>query len=70
MNKRSRTQAMKRQGQRYLVEARDGTLVQVPEEKLNEWCEAQRSAADGQLNKGEEQLLDRLLQMIYGEEEK
>jgi hypothetical protein len=57
------------QGQKYLVEANDGTLVRVSEENLNEWSEAQKNAASGQLNKGEERVLARVLEMIYGKEE-
>lgn len=58
------------QGQKLLVEANDGTLVRVSEENLNEWSEAQKNAASGQLNKGEEQVLDRVLELLYGKEEK
>ena len=58
------------QGQRYLMQANDGTLVWVSAERLNEWLQAQSSAEQEQLNKGEERLLDRALQLIYGKEEK
>lgn len=57
-------------GQKLLVEAEDGMLIPVSEENLNEWSEAQKNAASGQLNKGEEQVLDRALELLYGKEEK
>ena len=57
-------------GQKLLVEAEDGMLIPVSEENLNEWSEAQKNAASGQLNKGEEQVLDRVLELLYGKEEK
>ena len=57
-------------GQKLLVEAEDGMLIPVSEENLNEWSEAQKNAASGQLNKGEEQVLGRVLELLYGKEEK
>lgn len=57
-------------GQKLLMEAEDGMLTPVSEENLNEWSEAQKNAASGQLNKGEERLLDKVLELLYGKEEK
>lgn len=57
-------------GQKLLVEAEDGMLIPVSEENLNEWSEAQKNAASGQLNKGEEQVLGRVLELLYGKEGK
>ena len=57
-------------GQKLLVEAEDGMLIPVSEENLNEWSEAQKNAASGQLNKGEEQVLGKVLELLYGKEEK
>lgn len=57
-------------GQLSLMEASNGMLVQVPEEKMNDWLEAQQSEADAPLNSGELQLLDKVLEMLYGKEEK
>ena len=58
------------QGQKYLMETEDGMLVPVSEENLNEWSEAQKNAASEPLNKGEEHLLDKILELLYGKEEK
>ncbi len=57
-------------GQKLLVEAEDGMLIPVSEENLNEWSEAQKNAVSEPLNKGEERLLDKLLELLYGKKEK
>ena len=51
--------------QSYLVEMEDGTLVNVPADKLDSWSRAQ---AEGPrpLNKAEQRLRDRIVQEIYG----
>ncbi len=45
-------------------------LVQVPDENLEAWEEAQQNEAEEPLNSGELQLLDKVLEMLYGKEEK
>lgn len=52
----------------YLMEAQDGTLVRVPEDRLEQWQAAQASAQKGtpQLSKAEQRLKDRLMREIYG----
>ena len=53
-----------------LVEAADGSLVGVPEEKLPEWLEMQGQEAQSQgLDEQEGELLDKVLEMLYGEAE-
>lgn len=47
----------------YLIEADDGTLVRVPESRLEAWKAADHNAP---LNKAEQRLKDRILQEIYG----
>ena len=53
-----------------LLEAKNGMLVQVPDENLEAWEEAQQNEAEEPLNSGELQLLDKVLEMLYGKEEK
>ena len=50
---------------RLLVETEDGTLISVPEDRLDEWEAAQKSEPRP-LNKAERRLRDRLVQEIYG----
>lgn len=52
----------RRNGTTYLVEAENGMLYRVPEDKLESWEKADHSAP---LNKAERQLVDRLLREIY-----
>ena len=52
-----------RQGSSYLAEMKDGFLVRVPEDKLESW---QRADHDAPLTPGEERLIDRILDEIYG----
>lgn len=49
----------------YLMEDRDGFLVRVPESKLESWQQAQREPS-GPLNKAEQQLVDKIVESIYG----
>lgn len=56
-------------GQTYLVEAPDGTLVDVPAEKLDEWSRTQGQGAEQQLTEKEGELLEKVLEMLYGKEE-
>lgn len=54
---------MPEKGSVYLSEADDGTLVRVPESRLEAWKAADHNAP---LNKAEQRLKDRILQEIYG----
>lgn len=56
--------------QKYLMETEDGMLVPVSEENLDAWSEAQKNSAEEPLNSTELQLLDKVLEMLYGPEEK
>lgn len=47
----------------YLMETDDGTMVRVPESKLEAWEAADHSAP---LTKAERRLKDRIVQEIYG----
>lgn len=51
-------------GRRLLVETEDGTLISVPEDKLDDWEAAQKSEPRP-LNKAEQRLRDRIVQEIY-----
>lgn len=56
-------------GQTYLVEAPDGTLVDVPADRLEAWSETQGQGAEQQLTEKEGELLEKVLEMLYGKEE-
>lgn len=49
----------------YLMEDKDGFLVRVPESKLEAWEQAQREPSRP-LNRAEQQLVDRVVQSVYG----
>ena len=49
----------------YLMEDKDGFTVRVPESKLEAWQKAQ-SEEPAPLNKAEQQLVDKIVQRIYG----
>ena len=53
-----------RQEETYLMEARDGSLVRVPADKLEAWQRAQEEP-DRPLSKSEELLIDRILRRLY-----
>ena len=55
-----------RSGQTYLIEGKDGFLTRVPEDKLESWQKAQRERGDAPLSRAEQQLKDRIVQMLYG----
>ena len=52
----------------YLLEDKDGFLVRVPESKLEAWEKAQ-ARADEPLNNSEQQVVDRIVSMLYGKNE-
>lgn len=52
----------------YLMETKDGYLVRVPESKLEAWRRAQQEPSRP-LNKAERQLVDRIVESIYGPKE-
>lgn len=54
-------------GQTYLIEDGDGFLTRVPEDKLESWQTAQKERGGAPLTKAEQQLKDRIVQMLYGE---
>jgi len=54
----------------YLMEARNGMLVDVPENKLDDWLKMQGREEEPQLTEADESLLEAVLEMIYGKEEK
>ena len=47
----------------YLIETEDGSLVRVPEDKLEAWEKADHKAP---LSKAEQQFKDRILRELYG----
>ena len=51
--------------QSYLVEMEDGTLVNVPADKLDSWSRAQKEGPRP-LNEAERRLKDRIVQEIFG----
>ena len=51
----------------YYVEAKNGMTVRVSAKNFNEWSEAQKST-DETLNPGEEKVLDRTMELLYGKE--
>ena len=53
----------------YLMEDKDGFLVRVPESKLESWQQAQREPSSP-LNKTEQRLVDKIVESIYGSQEK
>lgn len=57
------------QGKLLLMEAEDGSLIDVPEEYLDSWMEMQGQGAE-ELTEKEGQLLDMIMEMLYGKEEK
>lgn len=52
----------------YLMEDRDGFLVRVPESSLDAWVRAQERP-DGHLSNSEQQVVDRIVSMLYGRRE-
>lgn len=56
-----------RQDKRYLMEDEDGFLISVPEDKLDSREQARRERAGAPLSKAEQQLRDRIVQMVFGE---
>lgn len=52
----------------YLMEDRDGFLVRVPESRLEAWERAQQEPSRP-LNRAERQLVDRIVESIYGPKE-
>ena len=54
-------------GKEYLMEADNGMLVNVPEEKLEDWVQMQGEEATQELTQEEEGILERVLEMLYGE---
>lgn len=52
----------------YLMEDKDGFVVRVPESKLEAWKRAQQDPPRP-LNKAERQLVDRIMESIYGPKE-
>lgn len=50
----------------FLMEARSGMLVRVPQSKLESWQAAQNSAAAPGLTAAEQRLRDRIMQDLYG----
>lgn len=53
--------------QTYLIEGRDGFLTRVPADKLESWQKTQQERGDAPLSREEQQLKDRIVQMLYGE---
>lgn len=51
----------------YYVEAKNGMTVRVSAKNLDEWLEAQKSTGKT-LNPGEEKVLDRTMELLYGKE--
>ena len=51
----------------YYVEAKNGMTVRVSAKNFNEWSEAQKST-DETLNPGEEKVLDRTMELLYGKD--
>ena len=52
----------------YLMEDKDGFLVRVPESRLEAWERAQQEPSRP-LNRAERQLVDRIVESIYGPKE-
>ena len=50
----------------FLMEARNGMLVRVPQSKLESWQAAQNSAAAPGLTEAELRLRDRIISDLYG----
>ena len=59
-----------KQGQVYLMEAADGTLVHVPEERLDSWMNRQDAIRNEEESKDNGQLIDAVMALLYGKEEK
>ena len=59
-----------KKGQVYLMEAADGTLVRVPEEKLDDWLSRQDAIRNEEESKDNGQLIDAVMALLYGKEEK
>ena len=58
------------QGKTYLMEAEDGTLVSVPEDRLDNWIEMQGQEEVSQEQiEAEGRVLERVMEMLYGEAE-
>ena len=57
-------------GKLLLMEAPDGTLVDVPEEKVDDWLQMQGQEAVSQEQlEAEDKVLDMVLEMLYGKPE-
>lgn len=55
-------------GKLYLMEADNGMLLDVPEEKLDDWAEMQgQGAVTKEQEEAEGRVLERVLEMLYGE---
>ena len=66
-----RLPSAKQAGKLLLMEAEDGSLVDVPEESLGDWAEMQGQGAETQEQKDAEgKVLDMVMEMLYGKEEK
>ena len=59
-----------KKGQVYLMEAADGTLVRVPEEKLDDWLLRQDAIRNEEESNDNGQLIDSVMALLYGKEEK
>ena len=58
------------QGKLLLMEAPDGTLVDVPEEKVDDWLRMQgQEAVSQEQTEAENTVLDMVLEMLYGKQE-
>ena len=58
------------QGKLLLVEAPDGTLMDVPEEKVDDWIQMQGQGAVSQEQQdAEDKVLEMVLEMLYGKQE-
>ena len=55
-------------GERYLIEDEDGFLISVPAEKLETREQAQKERSGVPLSRAEQQLRDRIVQMVFGAE--
>lgn len=57
-------------GNLLLMETEDGFLVDVPEDRLDDWAEMQGQGAESQaMDEREGMLLDKVLEMLYGKAE-
>lgn len=58
--------AQQSRGETYLMEDEDGFLISVPAEKLSAREQAQNERGSAPLSKAEQQLRDRIVQMVFG----